>query len=132
MFVMPEIVEKEIDVFLKNNYELVTSGSTIPLGLGTEAFSFESLREAFLKATSPYDHEHVTPYIYDHGKVHYYEIEEDLRKYRFTLDTEEDWKLLTAIASKLNSLECTLKDIIEVMKKNPEFYEINKNVEQRW
>ena len=52
-------------------------------------------------------------------------------KYRFTLDTEEDWKLINAIASKLNPEECTLKDIIEVMKNNPEFYEINKHVKQR-
>lgn len=132
MFVVPEIVEKEIDVFLGNDYDLVTSGSTIPLGLGTEVFSFESLKEAFLKATTPYDHEHVTPYIYDHGKVHYCEIEEDLGRYRFTLDTEEDWELVTVVASKLNSVECSLKDIIDVMEANPELYELNKNVEQRW
>lgn len=131
MFIDPEIVEKEIAVFLENDYDLVTSGSTIPLGLGTEVFSFKSLEEAFFKATTHYEHEHVAPYIYDHGKVHYYEMAEDMGKYRFTLDTEEDWQLVSAVASKLNSLECDLKDIIDVMEKNPQFYEINKNVEQR-
>ncbi len=131
MFIDPEIVEHEINIFMQNDYDLVTSGTTIPLGLGTEVFSFDSLEEAYFKSTTPYEHEHVAPYIYEHGKVNYCEMDKDMGKYRFTLDTEEDWKLINAIASKLNPKECTLEDIITVMEKNPEFYEINKHVKQK-
>ncbi len=131
MFIAPEIVENEINIYLQNDYDLVTSGSTIPLGLGTEIFSFKSLEEAFLKSKTSYEHEHVTPYIYEHGKVYYCEIEKDRGKFRFTLDTEEDWQLVNAIASKVNPEECSLKDMIEVMEMNPELYEINKHVKQR-
>lgn len=131
MFIDPEIVENEIAFFLENDCDLVTSGLTIPLGLGAEVFSFNGLEEAFLKSTTPYEHEHVAPYIYEHGKVHYCEIAENLGKYRFTLDTEEDWKLVNAISSKLDPKECTLKDIINVMEENPEFYDINKHVKQK-
>lgn len=131
MFIDPEIVENEIAVFLENDYDLVTSGSTIPLGLGAEIFSFKCLEESFLKSTTSYEHEHVAPYIYEHGKVHYCEIAENLGKYRFTLDTEEDWKLVNAISSKLDPKECVLKDIVKIMKENPEFYDINKHVKQK-
>lgn len=131
MFIDPEIVENEINIYLQNDYDLVTSGTTIPLGLGTEVFSFDSLEEAYLSSTTPYEHEHVAPYIYEHGKVHYCEMDKDMGKYRLTLDTEEDWQLVNAIASKLDPLKCNLKDIIDVMEKNPKFYEINKDVKQK-
>ncbi len=131
MFIDPDIVESEIGIYMQNDYDLVTSGPTVPLGLGTEVFSFKNLEKAFLKAATSYEHEHVTPYFYDHGNVCYYETDIDMGKYRFTLDTEEDWQLVRAVASQLDSKECTLRDIINVMEKNPEFYEINKNVKQR-
>ncbi len=131
MFVDPDIIENEIEYFLNHDYSLVTSGKTVPLGLGTEVFSFEDLEEAYQKATSSYEHEHVAPYIYEHGKVYYCELDNNYGKYRLTLDTIEDWQLINAIASKLDSIQCGIKDIIAVLDENPDFYEINKDVKQR-
>ena len=80
---------------------------------------------------SSYEHEHVTPYIYEHGKVYYCELDCNYGKYRLTLDTAEDWQLVNAVASKLDSVRCSLGDIIGVLEENPDFYELNRNVKQR-
>ena len=44
------------------------SPPTYPDGLDTEVFSFESLKEAYEKATNPFDKEHVTSFIRNNNK----------------------------------------------------------------
>lgn len=131
LFIDPDIVQEEISIYSKTDYDIVTSGTTIPLGLGTEVFSFQALEEAHEKATLPYEHEHVTPYIYGHGVAYYSEIESDGSKYRLTLDTTEDWEFINEISSRVNPLNCRLSDIMEVLVREPKLLQINKDVVQR-
>jgi len=45
-----------------------------------------------------YQREHVTPFIYENSKnIYYYKNDIDYSKYRWTLDTEEDYKLIEII-----------------------------------
>ena len=130
----PEILEQQIACYRGGDYKVVVCGSHIPLGLGGEIFSFKLLEEAARNATEPYQHEHVTPYIYEHhNEVHKYDIKEDCSKYRFTLDTEEDWHLIYNIYDVLKDRikEFRLSDVVEVMGKHPDWIEINKGVKQR-
>lgn len=131
VFIDPKIISEEIEVFRNNNYDLVTSGKSIPLGLGTEIFSFDNLEKAYYNATTDYEHEHVTPYIYKHGFIHYCEINSEINKYRLTLDTEEDWKFVNEIAKRLDSINCGLDDIAMILENEPHLLKINENVIQR-
>ena len=129
-----QIIDEEIKIYQSNQYDIVTCGDTVPLGLGCEIFSFKLLEEARNKATEYYQHEHVTPYLYEHfSNVYEYNIPKNLKKYRFTLDTEEDWQLISNIYSELyhGDNNFLLEDIVAVMEKNPNWYDINKNVKQK-
>jgi len=57
----------------------------------------------------------------------------DYSKYRWTLDTEEDWKLIQCIYECLyhGIHNFYLDEIIELMLEHPELYDINKDVEQK-
>lgn len=136
----PMIVDKIVSYYLKSNYEIVTNAGsdlsqrTYPRGLDTEVFSFISLEEAFKKADKKYQREHVTPYIYENSiNKFYYKSDVDYSKFRWTLDTKEDFELIEAIYNRLylGKHDFYLNDIISVFEKEPELFNINAHIEQK-
>ena len=129
-----EIIGAEIDVYKTGQYDVVKSGETVPLGLGAEMFSFDLLRDAYENATEHYQHEHVTPYIYENTQnVYHYNLKQDYGRYRFTLDTQEDWELVSKIYGELlqKNEEFVLQDVIEAMNSHQDWFSINENVHQK-
>lgn len=135
----PFILDEIVDYYQNSNYTMVTnagadvSNRTYPRGLDVEVFSFKMLEEAFNKATKKHHKEHVTPYIYEKSNnVFYYKDKNDYSKYRWTLDTEEDYKLIKEVYKGLNDKgEFFYKDIITLMEMNPELERINGHIEQK-
>lgn len=129
-----QIIDEEIKIYQNSQYDIVTCGGSVPLGLGCEIFSYELLEKARNNAREHYQHEHVTPYLYENfSEVYRYNLKKDLGKYRFTLDTDEDWELIRKIYGALyhGVADFLLEDVIAVMEKNLEWIEINKNVKQK-
>lgn len=133
-----EIVDQTINCYKKNTYDYVsnTIERTFPRGLDTEVFSSEVLVEIHKKATLPRDREHVTAYIYTHPeqfKIGSYKGQEDYSKYRWTVDTEEDFQLiknmLEAFKGKENQLD--LVNGVKIMENNPSWYYMNDFIEQK-
>lgn len=135
----PIIINKMISIYLDNTCDLLsntgmnTCERTFPRGLDVSIFSFESLNEAFMNAIEKYQREHVTPYIYQHKHVEYFKNTNNYSKYRWTLDTEEDFKLITEVYRRLYSgkHDFYMNDIIKLFYDNPELININKHVEQK-
>lgn len=136
----PQVIDEIVSFYMANHYTIVSNGGselsnrTYPRGLDTEVFSFESLEQAFLEAKELYQREHVTPYIYEKGKEqYYYKNKVDYSKYRWTLDTKEDWELISEIYKHLyrGKHDFYLEDIIELFDRMPELYEINAHIEQK-
>lgn len=136
----PKVLDEMISFYKKNQYDIVSNAGsdivnrTYPRGLDTEIFSYNILEEAFYKAREKYQREHVTPYIYEtSSKIYYYKADTDNSKYRWTLDTNEDWLAISKIYDYLyqGSHDFYLDDILLLMQKHPEIYDINKNVEQK-
>ncbi len=136
----PIILDEIIKFYLNNDYEVVTNASsdlsqrTYPRGLDIEIFSFNILEQAYNNAKEKYQREHVTPYIYENSnKIYYFKNPINYSKYRWTLDTEEDLKLISKIYEYLykGKHDFYLKDIINLMEQKPELYEINKHIEQK-
>lgn len=136
----PFVVDDLVKYYKENDYDMVTNAGldlsqrTYPRGLDTEVFSFEILEEAFNTATKDYQREHVTPYIYENSnKIYYYKNHIDYSDHRWTLDTEEDFVLISKI------YECLYKgqhnfymaDILRLFEQKPELKRINAHVEQR-
>lgn len=135
----PLLIDEVIKLFLDKHYDIVTNAGadlskrTYPRGLDVEVFSFDILKEANENAKKNYQREHVTPYVYEYGKVYYYKNKVDYSKYRWTVDTGDDFKLIEEVYAKLykGTHDFYLYDILKVFEDYPELFYINSHVEQK-
>lgn len=133
----PQIVEHVVSTFLTNSerFDYVSNilSPTYPTGMHCEAFSFESLRQAYTCAVDPLEREHVTPYIYRRPnlfRLHNVALSCDLSAHRWTLDLLEDFELITKIYKELykdNPL-FDMQSIIRLLEKNPDWSNINGHI----
>ncbi|PNE20156.1 hypothetical protein V511_10095 [Mesotoga sp. Brook.08.YT.4.2.5.1] len=101
---------------------------TWPHGLDTEVFTYEALENAWKDAREEREREHVTPYIIGHPelfKLIEVPLEEDLSRYRLTVDYPEDLEFARIIVEKYNANKMNWREIIDFLKKYPELVEIN-------
>jgi spore coat polysaccharide biosynthesis protein SpsF len=132
------IIKFQLENSSHNNLDYLsnTMKRTFPLGLDAEVFKFSTLQKAHSDSKQGYEREHVTPFIYEHPEIfsiYRYEGSEDLSCHRWTLDTEDDFRLINAIYSELykeNEL-FTTKQIIIFLKNNPELIKINAHIKQK-
>jgi spore coat polysaccharide biosynthesis protein SpsF len=107
-----------------------------PRGLDAEVFTFEVLEKAFKEAEKPYEREHVTPYIYQHPEIfalHNQTNDHDISHYRWTLDTEDDWKLIEAVYADLYQEKKIFQteQILDLLMNKPELINLNFNPKQK-
>lgn len=133
-----QVVNKTITYFIDNNFDYVsnTVDRTYPRGLDTEVFTFAALEKAHKEAVMERDREHVTAYFYtnpDIFKIAGVRNEVDYSKYRWTVDTEEDFQLIENIIENLYSEnpQFTLYDTVKLMEANPDWFYINAHIEQK-
>lgn len=92
------------------------------------------METAHKEAKERYQREHVTPFIYENNNnIFYYKNSIDYSKYRWTLDTPEDFELLTKVYEELyeGKHDFYLKEIIELFERKPELSDINAHIEQK-
>jgi len=109
---------------------------TFPRGLDAEIFTFASLEKTYNEANLDYEHEHVTPYIYNNPDkfiVKNYANEKDLSNYRWTVDTAEDLMLIDEIYKNLYRKDkiFLFKDILQLIESRPELAKINQDIKQK-
>lgn len=136
----PGVTDEIINYYLKHNYRIVLNAGddlsqrTYPRGLDVEVFSFKELEEAFFKADKQYQREHVTEYIFEKNiGVYYYKNKIDYSKYRWTLDTKEDFDFFNAVYEYLyhGKHDFYFDDVICLMENHPELTRINAYIEQK-
>ncbi|WP_096203114.1 cytidylyltransferase domain-containing protein [Bacillus sp. FJAT-45350] len=134
------VLDKILNFYLEKKYDIVTNAGsdlsqrTFPRGLDTEVFSFKVLEEAFHNGREKYHREHVTPYIYEIStKIHYFKNDVNYSNHRWTLDTEEDFELISEIYSRLykGTHDFYLQDIIDLFNQEPKLFTINAHIEQK-
>jgi spore coat polysaccharide biosynthesis protein SpsF len=113
-----------------------TVDRTFPRGLDAEIFRFAALERASVEATEPHQREHVTPYIWEHPQrfaIEQYKGEDDHSDLRWTLDTEADWRFLTAVFALLrdSGSDVTTATVLQLLDRHPELKSINVQVEQK-
>lgn len=134
-----EVLDEMLNFYINNDFDLVTNAGneknrTYPRGLDIEIFSFSLLKNAYENANYNYEKEHVTPYMYEHDfNIYYYKNNVNYSEYRLTLDTKEDFELISKIYEKLynKSHIFYLKDIINCLEENKELKLINKDIKQK-
>ncbi|MGH1427734.1 MAG: cytidylyltransferase domain-containing protein [Arenicella sp.] len=109
-----------------------------PIGLDVKVFSTAVLQQVADKTDDPYDHEHVSLYIYEHPELFSIshlsdQLSADQVDYRLTLDTQEDFRLINAVYQHLfdeNKL-FTLTDVLTLLSASPELLSINQGIKQK-
>lgn len=136
----PVILDKIVNVYHEKagaiDYASNIRERTYPRGLDVEVFSFAALDRAFKEATLQPDREHVTEYILQRPvEFRMYDVvdKSDKSSLRWTVDTQEDFELITKIYESLYMGQPDFKyhDILKLLEKYPEWNSINAHIEQK-
>lgn len=108
----------------------------VPLGLAVEVFSRTALERAHADATEPWEREHVTPRFYtrtDLFSCAYAAFVEDLSALRLTVDTPQDWAVVSAVLTHLAHTggSFALADAVAWLRQHPELAAANAEVTQK-
>ncbi len=128
----PNIIDLALDIFLNGKYDYVSNidPPTYPDGFDTEVFSFEALEKAWKEAKMQSEREHVTLYIRDKKndfKRNNFENDKNYEEYRLTVDTKEDFSLISKIIENFYDQweTFTMQDVVNLMEQNPRLKQIN-------
>ena len=106
-----------------------------PRGLDCEVFTMETLNRAAEEARSPFEREHVTPWMRQHPSIrrgNYSGPGGSVAEQRWTLDYPEDLEFFRALAEKLPPppAQPGWREIADVLADHPELVEINRHCRQ--
>jgi len=134
VFLEPDIVDQIIEFYLRTKADYITC-KELPIGASPHGLSYQALeRVCQIKAES--DTEVWGGYFIDTGlfKVEYLEVDTELKhpEIRLTLDYSEDYELLKELFDRLYSPGKVfyLRDIISLMKENPQLMSINSHMNE--
>jgi spore coat polysaccharide biosynthesis protein SpsF len=131
-----ELLETVTLTLIKGRYDYVAPRSIIP-GLGSEAVTFNALKQAWENADKKYQREHVTPYIYEHPdrfKMLLLDPPSYLQRndIRLTIDVEEDYILYKKLFETFGNLvSADIRDIITFLDRHPSIKSLNVHVKQK-
>lgn len=115
------------------DYLSTSLARTLPRGLDVEIVRREALERAHAEATG-FHRTHVTSYVYAHpgesrllGLAHQ-PAADDLR---VTLDTEDDWRLISRVVAELGDGCVPSATLIGWLRDRPEICELNAHVRQK-
>jgi spore coat polysaccharide biosynthesis protein SpsF len=122
----PHLIDRHLERFSDERpwVEYVTNAvvRTFPDGLDVEALARTVLMEADCKATSPFDREHVTPWIQRHARTVAVTQEVNLASLRWVLDTADDYLAISAVYEILYAANpgFSSRDIVELLVGRPD------------
>lgn len=115
------------------DYASDTITRTYPRGLDAEIFSFAALEKTWQEDQSGW-REHVTPYIYNHPeqfRLLAITNPVDYSHHRWTVDTPEDFDLVTRIYEHFGHGAFHWREVIDLLEANPEWVKINQHIAQK-
>lgn len=134
----PAVIDDVVRLRQEHDADYASNGLVMdwPDGLDCEVFKATQLFEAEAATTDPYDREHVTPWIRRVGaksKVHLPGPGMPIADQRWTLDTPEDYALLTELFSLLPDPSAIVgwRDILGLIERNPQLSGINHHLRRQ-
>jgi spore coat polysaccharide biosynthesis protein SpsF (cytidylyltransferase family) len=118
-----EIIDFVVEQLISRNVDYFSNGNEPPRyaedGFCAEAFYFKDLKEAFEKAEWMSEREHVTPYIKKNKNLlHSWQQFSSEYHYKLSIDTQEDFRQVQWIFSKLSKPETDgMREILKVIRR---------------
>ena len=135
----PEIISSIIDFYTENKHKYDYCSNILedgfPIGLHTEVFSLNALSLAEAKSIDSIEREHVTPYIYrnpDLFRLYSYRSKYQLSNHRWTVDYEEDFKLVEKVYENLYPLNKNfgIFDVVDFLNTHPDIMNLNNHIKK--
>lgn len=135
-FVDYEMASEMVALMEQERKDIIIIDGALPRGLAVELISYDALLHIHEMGKEPRHREHVTYYAYEFAdefeSVAYKALESHIEpELRITLDTEEDYKLITAVANYFNDPLVSSADVIAYLKATPKVAKINAHIEQK-
>lgn len=109
---------------------------SFPYGLAVEVMTSRALYEAGDEARDPQEKEHVTPFIYwrpARFRLQSFATAPDLSAHRWTVDTPEDFDLVSRIIGALYPQDPQFgwRDVLALLAQHPDWVKINAHIGQK-
>lgn len=134
----PSLIDRHIASFRAGAYDYVSNmlPPTWPYGMAVEVFTAAALHQAQAEARDAREREHVTPFIYwrpERFRLHNIDSAVDLSRHRWTVDTPEDYELVSRLFDALHTEhpDFMLDDLLRLIDQNPDWSAINEHIEQK-
>lgn len=134
----PALIDQTIAAYDEGGGDYVSNmlPPTWPYGMAVEVFSAAALAQAHAEATQAAEREHVTPFLYWHPER--YRLRSvaspvDLSHHRWTVDTPEDYALVSRLFEHLMPTQPTFNqaDVLALLEQHPDWIEINQHIRQK-
>lgn len=135
-FVDMEMASDMIQLIKDQQVDIVDLSTSLPRGLAVEVIAYSALNYIDQCGHELRHREHVTYYAYEYKeqftRVTYHPPIDRLHpELRITLDTEEDYALISAVAKHFNDPLVSSSAVIEYLCRHPEIAQLNAHVEQK-
>ncbi len=136
----PGLIDQAVGIFHAAHGQLDYVSNMLeprfPYGLAVEVFSRDVLEQAHRDATQDAEREHVTPYIYwrpAQFRLQSITHSSDLSHHRWTVDTPEDFELVSRIFAALypGNPEFDMQHVLQLLEDNPTWLDINQHIAQK-
>jgi len=136
----PAMVDEIVDIYRSSGCDYVGNvrPSTHPIGLAVQVFATRVLEETARLTQDPADREHVSLYIYEHPERFSLRnvesgLPEKYRGYRLTVDTPEDFAVVSAVFEALYPLNPAfgLAEMLDFLDSKPELLDLNRSIQQK-
>lgn len=134
----PALIDSAIGIFEgAASYDYLSNmlDPTWPYGMAVEVFSFVALEAAHREARDSAEREHVTPFLYwrpERFRLHSLTTTPDLSHHRWTVDTPEDFELVSRILANAyrRNPQFTMPDVLALLEEHPDWVNLNSHVRQ--
>jgi N,N'-diacetyllegionaminate synthase len=134
----PDYLKKSIDYHNDNNLDY-TDSKLLPSGTEVEVINASVLKTILKHAEDLEGTEYLTNYIVENNSIFKTGslpvVKKHSKKYRLTLDTEKDYKVISALlkwcAAKGKQYDYNLDDIVQFFEGNKDYETMNISVEQK-
>ncbi|GLC87800.1 glycosyltransferase family protein [Lysinibacillus piscis] len=135
-FVDYEMASEMVALMAKERKDVMLLEGELPRGLAVEIISYDTLLRIDEMGKEPRHREHVTYYAYEFKEqfeavTYKVPVNRQAPELRITLDTEEDYELIKAIAEHFQNPLVSSEEVIRFLKANPEIAQINAHIEQK-
>jgi glutamate-1-semialdehyde 2,1-aminomutase len=125
-----EIIDECVDRFLAADVDYLsnTINPSFPDGLDVEVMSFAALARAMEESATPFDHEHVTPYLRTSGnfRIGTFQNDEDHSEKRWTVDDANDLTVVSGIFDHFApDIHFTWKAVLALYAREPALFDAN-------